>query len=153
MNQKWCKNKWQVRDAESDECPLLGFPPHSRRRDRLLHHNAHGDHLEDRDWGVCVAKRLFIIFMHWSCKSRILKDLGKFNLQWYAGNLACKALMMVRTSGYILKIIMIIDIIISIIIILRWGQAATFSPPWCSLCSPSTGETKAWRFQHDNRAI
>ena len=48
--------KWQVRDAESHKCPLLGFPPHSRWRDRLLHHNADGDHLEDRDWGVCVAK-------------------------------------------------------------------------------------------------
>ena len=36
-------------------------------------------------------------------RNTILKDLGKFHLQWYAGNMACKVLMMVR----ILVIIMI----------------------------------------------
>ena len=49
--------------------------------------------------------RDFIINMHWICRSRRIKDLGKFHLQWYAGNLACKALMMVRTGGYIIIIL------------------------------------------------
>ena len=35
----------------------------------------------------------------------VVKYLGKFHLQWYAGNLACKALMMVRTGGYIIIIL------------------------------------------------
>ena len=30
------------------------------------------------------------------------------NFQWYAGNLACKGLMMVRTGGYILSSLMLI---------------------------------------------
>ena len=43
----------------------------------------------------------------------VVKYLGKFHLQWYAGNLACKVLMMVRTGGFIL-IIKMIFVMISI---------------------------------------
>ena len=49
--------------------------------------------------------RDFIIIMH---RSRFTKDHVKFRLQWYAGNLACKGLMMVRTGGYILSSLMLI---------------------------------------------
>ena len=51
------------------------------------------------------SHRDFIIIMH---RNRCTKDLVKFRLQWYAGNLACKGLMMVRTGGYILSSLMLI---------------------------------------------
>ena len=122
----------QVRNAKSHKRSLPCFPSHSRRRNCLLHYNADGDHLEGRDWGICIAKskktrspprkmrrnikslRDFIIIMH---RSRCTKDLGKFRLQWYAGNLACKGLMMVRTGGYILSSLMLIVLSID-----RWEQ-------------------------------
>ena len=55
------------------------------------------------------------------------------NFQWYAGNLACKGLMMVRTGGYILSSLMLIVLsidrskMISIIIItIPHGAIARF---------------------------
>ena len=38
----------------------------------------------------------------------IYKTQKKDTFQWYAGNLACKGLMMVRTGGYILSSLMLI---------------------------------------------
>ena len=64
-------------------------------------------------WGE-TPPRDFIIIMH---RRRFTKDLGKFRLQWYAGNLACKGLMMVRTGGYILSSLMLIVLSID-----RWEQ-------------------------------
>ena len=130
-------NNWQVRNAKSHKRSLPCFPSHSRRRNCLLHYNADGDHLEGRDWGICIAKskktrspprkmrrnikslRDFIIIMH---RSWCTKDLQKFRLQWYAGNLACKGLMMVRTGGYILSSLMLIVLSID-----RWEQGLNIS--------------------------
>ena len=41
----------QARPAQPDERALPGVPPHHRRHDHLLHHHAHGVHLEDLHWG------------------------------------------------------------------------------------------------------
>ena len=50
----------------------------------------------------------FIIIIHQSRCTKEKWKIGKFRLQWYAGNLACKGLMMVRTGGYILSSLMLI---------------------------------------------
>ena len=40
------KDYLQGRPRQPDKCALPGVPPHPGGRGHLLHHDAHGDHLE-----------------------------------------------------------------------------------------------------------
>ena len=83
----------QAGEEEQDQRALPGVPPHHRGQHHLLPHHAHGDPVET-NLGGKLGSVVFCLIM--------------LVLQWHAGNMLCKVLMMVRTGGYILSSLMLV---------------------------------------------
>jgi hypothetical protein len=80
-----------------------------------------------------------------------METLWRLTLQWYAGNIMCKVLMMIRTGGYILSSLMLVVISIDrcliflipywMIFIISAGTSASVSPsPPSTLPNRGTGQ-------------